>query len=119
VCKTLRLVRKLKSCRAFTGSVAMPAHIMATTIHFTANPGLLFLTDELTNDRYFVETGAKLSIIQCAQVPAHLVRFSREQMGYVSPLGDSSQKTKSSKANFLLSVFCKQPLLVPFWALIS
>jgi hypothetical protein len=32
----------------------MPAHAMATAMHFPANAGLILLTDELTNDRYLV-----------------------------------------------------------------
>jgi hypothetical protein len=47
----LHLVGKLKSRKASTGSAAMPEHAMATAIHFPANDGLIFLTDELTNDR--------------------------------------------------------------------
>jgi hypothetical protein len=34
---------------------------------FHANAGLIFLTDELTNDRYLVDTGATLSIVPCNQ----------------------------------------------------
>jgi hypothetical protein len=36
-------------------------------MHFPANTGLMFLTDELTNDRYLVDTGATLSILPCNQ----------------------------------------------------
>jgi hypothetical protein len=36
-------------------------------MHFLANAGLTFLTDELTNDRYLVDTGATLSIVPCSQ----------------------------------------------------
>jgi hypothetical protein len=36
-------------------------------MHFPANAGLIFLTDELTNDRYLVDTGATLSIVSCSQ----------------------------------------------------
>jgi hypothetical protein len=36
-------------------------------MHFPANAGLMFLTDELTNDRYWVDTGATLSIVPCNQ----------------------------------------------------
>jgi hypothetical protein len=64
VCRTLHLVRKPKSCRAFTGSAAMPAH--PTVMYFPANAGLIFLADKLSNDRYLVVTGATLSIIPCA-----------------------------------------------------
>jgi hypothetical protein len=38
----------------------------ATAMHFHANAGLIFLTDELTNDRYLVDTGATLSIVPCS-----------------------------------------------------
>ncbi len=34
-------------------------------MHFPAYAGLIFLTDELTNDKYLVDTGATLSIIPC------------------------------------------------------
>jgi hypothetical protein len=34
-------------------------------MHFLANAGLIFIGDELTNDRYLVDTGATLSIIPC------------------------------------------------------
>jgi hypothetical protein len=59
------LVRKLKCCRTFTGLAANPAHATATAMHFPANAGQIFLTDELTNDRYLVDTGATLSIVPC------------------------------------------------------
>jgi hypothetical protein len=36
-------------------------------MHFPANAGLIFLKDELTNDRYLVDTGATLSIVTCSQ----------------------------------------------------
>jgi hypothetical protein len=34
-------------------------------MHFPSNAGLIFLTDELTNDRYLVDAGATLSIFPC------------------------------------------------------
>jgi hypothetical protein len=36
-------------------------------MRFPENAGLIFLTDELTNDRYLVDTGATLSIVPCNQ----------------------------------------------------
>jgi hypothetical protein len=36
-------------------------------MHFPANAGLIFLTDELTNDRYLVDTGATLSMVPCTK----------------------------------------------------
>ncbi len=50
----LFLVGKLKHRWTFTGSAANPAHTTATAMNFPANAGLIFLTDELTNDRYLV-----------------------------------------------------------------
>jgi hypothetical protein len=44
------------ACRQTTvSSVANPTHATATAMRFPANAGLIFLTDELTNDRYRVE----------------------------------------------------------------
>jgi hypothetical protein len=40
-------------------------HATATTMHFPANAGLIFLRDELMNDRYLLDTGAILSIVPC------------------------------------------------------
>jgi hypothetical protein len=42
-------------------------HATATAMHFPANAGLMFLTDELTNYRYLVATEATLSIVPCSQ----------------------------------------------------
>ncbi len=67
MCSTLCLVRKLVCCRTIFGSAANPAHATAAAMHFPANAGLIFLTDELTNDRYLVDTGATLSIVPCNQ----------------------------------------------------
>ncbi len=53
--KTLAIV-----CVNFT------THANATAMHFPANAGLIFLTDELTNDRYLVDTRATLSIVPCS-----------------------------------------------------
>jgi hypothetical protein len=86
-------------------------------MHFPANAGLIFLTDKLTNDRYLVDTGATLSIVPCNQNPAHLVPFSKGQMGNLSPLGASLKKLCNFKANFSHTVSCKPLWLVPFWAL--
>jgi hypothetical protein len=63
----LFLVRKLIRRRTPFGSAAFPTHASAMAMHFPANAGLMFLTDELTNDRYLVDTGATLSIVHCNQ----------------------------------------------------
>jgi hypothetical protein len=57
---TLYLVGKLKSRRTLTGSAAI-----TTAMNFLGNAKLIFLTDELTNDRYLVDTGATLTIVPC------------------------------------------------------
>ena len=61
----LYLFGKLNSRRTLTGSAAVPAHATATAMHFPANAGLIFLMDELTNDKYLVDTGATLSLFPC------------------------------------------------------
>jgi hypothetical protein len=38
--------------------VANPTHATAKAMHFLANAGLIFLTDELTNYKYLVDAGA-------------------------------------------------------------
>jgi hypothetical protein len=53
------------------GSAAIPAHATATAMHFPANAGLIFLTDELINDRYLIEKWEKRSInrnVHCSVV---------------------------------------------------
>jgi hypothetical protein len=55
-------------CRQTTfGLAALPTHATATAMHFPAHTGLIFLTDELTNDRFLFDTGATLSIGPCNQ----------------------------------------------------
>ncbi len=69
---SLLLLGKLKCRQTFTGSAAELRHATATAMHFPANAGLIFLKDELTNDRYLVDTGATLSILFPAHpMPAH------------------------------------------------
>jgi hypothetical protein len=58
---------KLIRCRTPFGSAAFTTHATTTAMHFPANAGLIFLTDELTNDRYLVDTGANSSIVPCNQ----------------------------------------------------
>jgi hypothetical protein len=84
---------------------------MAT--HFPANADLNFLTDELTNDRYLVDTGATLSIVSCNK------NSSPSSPRIKGADVVSLKKLCNSKANFLHPVFCKPLWLVPFWALTS
>ncbi len=113
----LCLVRKLNCHQTLFGSAAISTHATAMAMHFPANAGLIFLSDELTNDRYLIDTGATLSIVPCNLNSSHLVPFSKGQMDILSPLEDSLKKLYNFKASFLLPLFCKPLLLLPFWAL--
>ncbi len=42
---------------------SIPTHALATAVHFPTNPSLILMNDELTNDKYLVDTEATLSII--------------------------------------------------------
>jgi hypothetical protein len=86
-------------------------------MHFQANAGLIFLTEELTNDRYLVDTGATLRIVLCNQNSSPSGPLSKEQKGSLSPLGASLKKLCNFKANFSHPVFYKPLWLVPYWAL--
>ncbi len=81
------------------------AHATATAMHFPADAGSIFLTDELTNDRFLVDTGATLSIIPCSSNSTPSGPFSREQMENKSPLGVSSPNLSSTKANVHFQFF--------------
>jgi hypothetical protein len=63
----LVLGEKTKCRRTTFGLAAFPTHTTATAMHFPAHAGLIFLTDELTNDRHLFDTGATLSIVPCNQ----------------------------------------------------
>jgi hypothetical protein len=86
-------------------------------MHFPANAGLIFLTDELTNDRYLVDTGATLNLFLATKSQAHLAPFSKGQMANPSPLRALFKKLCNFKANFLHQLFCKPLWPAPFWAL--
>jgi hypothetical protein len=101
----LFLVGKLIRRQTPFGSAAFPTHATATAMHFPANTGLIFLTDELTNDRYLVDTGATLSIVPC------------NQNSSPSPLGVLLKKLCNFKASFLHQLFCKPLWPALFWAL--
>jgi hypothetical protein len=101
----LCLVGKLTSRQTPFGLAAIPT-ATATAMHFPANAGLIFLTDELSNDRYLVDTGATLSLVPCNQNS--------------SPSGPPSQRGRWA-TNLLFGLHSKngaKPLWpVPFWAL--
>ncbi len=57
---TLCMVGKLNCHRTPFSLAAIPTHATAMAMHFPANGGLIFLNDELTNDRYLVDTDSFL-----------------------------------------------------------
>jgi hypothetical protein len=76
--------------------------------HFPANAGLIFLTDELTNDRYLVDTGATLSIIPCSQNANPSGPLLKGADGQPIPSWEFIQKKLFSfKANSSLPVYFK------------
>ncbi len=117
MCFTLCLVRKLTSRRTPFGSAASPTHATATAIHFPANADLIFLTDELTSDRYLVDTGATLSIVPCNQNSSPSSPLLKGAEGQPIPSWGFIQKLCNSKANFSHPISCKPLWPVPFWAL--
>jgi hypothetical protein len=99
------LIRKLKRRRTLSSSEAESTHATATAMHFPANEGLIFLTDEWTNDRYLVDTEATSSIVPCTSNAVHLAPCLRDQMANQSYLGvlflnPSSFKASCSQPNF-------------------
>ncbi len=111
------LGRKLLSRRTPFSSAAFPTHATATDMHFPANAGLIFLTDELTNDRYLVDTGATLSIVSCNQNSSPSGPFLKGADGQPIPSWVLLKKLCNFKASFLHQPFCKPLWLASFWAL--
>ncbi len=90
---TLSLVEKLVCRQTIFGSAANPGHATATAMHFPADAGLIFLTDELTNDRYLVDTGATLSIVPFNQNSSPFGPLLKGADGQPIPSWDFIQKT--------------------------
>ncbi len=107
------LVGKLV-CRWTTfGSAANPAHATATAMHFPANAGLIFLTDELTNDRYLVDTGATLSIVPCNQNSSSSGPLLRGADGQTIPSWGFIQKTVQFQGKLFTSSFLQAAVAGP------
>jgi hypothetical protein len=81
-------------------------------MHFPANAGLIFLTDELTNDRYLVDTGATLSIVPCSQNSSPSGPLLKGADGQPIPSWGLTQITAIPR-----QAFYKPLWPVPFWAL--
>jgi hypothetical protein len=117
VCSTLCLVGKLICRRIIFGSAAYPAHATATAMHFPANAGFIFLTDELTNNRYLVDTGATLSIVPCNQNSNPSGPLLRGADGQTIPSWGFIKKTVQFQGKLYTSSFLQAAVAGPFWAL--
>jgi hypothetical protein len=92
---------------------ANPTHATATAMHFPANAGLTFLTDELTNDRYLVDTGATLSIVPCNQTCSPSGPFLKGAYGQPIPSWGFIQKTVQFQGKFFTSSFLQATVAGP------
>jgi hypothetical protein len=113
VCSTLRLVGKLVCRRTIFGSAANPAHATATAMHLPANAGLIFLTDELTNDRYLVDTGATLSIVPCSQNSSPSGPLLKGADGQPIPSWGFTKKTVQFQGKLFTSSFLQAAVAGP------
>jgi hypothetical protein len=91
----------------------------ATAMHFPANARIIFLTDELTHDRYLVDTGATLSIVPCTSKTTPSGPLLKGADGQPIPSWGFGLKLSNFRENFFLRSFCKPLWQVPFWALTS
>jgi hypothetical protein len=81
-------------------------------MHFPANAGLIFLTDESTNYRYLVDTGATLSIVTCSQNASPSGPLSKGQMGNLSPHG-ALLKTLQFQSKLFTATFLQAAVADP------
>jgi hypothetical protein len=107
------MVRKLNCRRTTFGSAAFPTHATATAMHFSANAGLIYLTDELTNDRYLVDTGATLSIVACNQNSSPSGPLLKEADGQLIPSWGFIKNTVQFQGKFFISTFLQASVAGP------
>jgi hypothetical protein len=93
--------------------VANPAHATATVMHFPANAGLIFLTDELTIYRYLVDTGATLSIFPCNQNSSPSSPLLKGADGQPIPSWGFIQKTLQFQGKLFTSSFLQAAVAGP------
>ncbi len=105
------MVRKLNSRRTPFGSAAIPTH--AKAMHFPANAGLIFLTDELTNNRYLVDTGATLSIVPFNQNSSPSGPLLKGADGQPIPSWGFIKKTVQFQSKFFTSSFLQAAVASP------
>ncbi len=92
---------------------AFPTHATATAMHFPANAGLIFLTDELTNDRYLVDTGATLSIVPCYQNSSPSGPLLKGADGQPIPSKGFIKKTVQFQGKLFTSTFLQAAVAGP------
>jgi hypothetical protein len=97
--------KELVCRRTIFGLAANPAHATATAMHFPANAGLIFLIDELTNDRYLVDTGVTLSIVPCNQNSSPSGPLLRGADGQTIPYWGFIKKTVQFQGKLFTSSF--------------
>jgi hypothetical protein len=88
-------------------------------MHFPANAGLIFLTDELTNDRYLVDTEATLSIVPCNQNSSPSGPLLKGADGQPIPSWGFIKKNCAISWQTFTSTFLQAAVAwpAPFWAL--
>jgi hypothetical protein len=82
-------------------------------MHFPANAGLIFLTEELTNDRYLVDTGAILSIVPCNQNSSPSDPLLNGAEGQPIPSWGFIQKTLQFQGKFFTTSFLQGAVAGP------
>ncbi len=109
----LSLIGKLIRRRTPFRLAAFPTHATATAMHFPANVGFIFLTDELTNDRYLVDTGATLSIIPCNQSSSPSGPLLKGADGQPIPSWGFIKKTVQFQGKHFTSTFLQAAVAGP------
>jgi hypothetical protein len=82
-------------------------------MHFHANAGLIFLTDELTNDRYLVDIGATLSIVPCHQNTSPSGPLLKGADGQAIPSWGFIKKTVQFQGKLFTSTFLQAAVAGP------
>jgi hypothetical protein len=82
-------------------------------MHFPANAGLIYLTDELTNNRYLVDTGATLSIVPCNQNSSPSGPLLKGADGQPIPSWGFTKKTVQFQGKFFTSSFLQAAVAGP------
>jgi hypothetical protein len=95
------------------GSAAFSTHATATAMHFPADAGLMFSTDELTNDRFLVDTGTTLSIVPCNQNSSPSGPLLKGADGQPIPSWGFIQQTVQFQGKLFTSTFLQAAVASP------